>query len=253
VGYLVAAGKSGDRIRRTLVRIFPDLAIPNNTRFERVKETAPNITLLELFRSGRATGTLLLWASFFFAFMILVTNSAWSPILLRRVGIAPEHSALALALFNFGALFGSAAAGWLLSRFGTLRLLPPTLVLGAMAYAVVGWSAPSFDAVMMAEGLSGLLLGCASSGLIALAAIFYPVAIRSTGVGWATGIGRLGSFTGPLLVGQLVGAQWDVRTIFASVGGLVLISALSSALMALLPPAGLPDALPAATHTSLHA
>jgi len=253
VGYLVAAGKPGDRIRRTLVRIFPDLAMPNNTRFERVQESAPNITLLELFRSGRATGTLLLWASFFFAFMILVTNSAWSPILLRRVGIAPEHSALALALFNFGSLFGSAAAGWLLSRFGTLRVLPPTLVLGALAYAMVGWSAPSFDAVMVAEGLSGLLLGCASSGLIALAAIFYPVSIRSTGVGWATGMGRLGSFSGPLLVGQLVGAQWDVRTIFASVGGLVLISALSSALMALLPPAGVADALPAAAHTSLHA
>ena len=57
----------------------------------------------------------------------------------------------------------------------------------------------------------------------------------------------------PLLVGQLVGAQWDVRTIFASVGGLVLISALSSAVMALRPPAGVADALPAAAHTSLHA
>ena len=253
VSFLVATGKSRDRIGRTLRRIFPDVTTTGETRFELVRESAPRATVLELFGSGRAAGTLLLWASFFFAFMILVTNSAWSPILLRRVGIAAEQSALALALFNFGSLFGSAAAGMLLNRFGILRVLPPTLVLGALAYAMVGWSAPSFGSVMMAEGLFGLLLGCASSGLIALSAIYYPVAIRSTGVGWATGMGRLGSFVGPLAVGQMVGAQWDVPAVFAVLGGSVLIGAVASALMALVPKANTADALAAATNASVHA
>ena len=253
VSFLVATGKSRDRIGRTLRRIFPDVTTTHETRFELARESAPKATVLELFGSGRAAGTLLLWASFFFAFMILVTNSAWSPILLRRVGIAAEQSALALALFNFGSLFGSAAAGMLLNRFGILRVLPPTLVLGALAYAMVGWSAPSFGSVMMAEGLFGLLLGCASSGLIALSAIYYPVAIRSTGVGWATGMGRFGSFVGPLAVGQMVGAQWDVPAVFAVLGGSVLIGAVASALMALVPKANTADALAAATNASVHA
>ena len=253
VSFLVATGKSEYRIGRTLRRIFPDVSTAGEIRFEFVKEIAPRATLPQLFRSGRAAVTLLLWASFFFAFMILVTNSSWSPILLRRVGIAAEQSALALALFNFGSLFGSAAAGMLLNRFGTLRVLPPTLTLGALAYATVGWSAPSLDAVMIAQGLFGLLLGCASSGLIALSAIYYPVAIRSTGVGWATGIGRLGSVAGPLAVGQMVGAQWDVPTIFLAVGGSVLIGAAASALMGLLPRAGATDALAATPTASLHA
>jgi AAHS family 4-hydroxybenzoate transporter-like MFS transporter len=253
VSFLVATGKSRDRIGRTLRRIFPDVTTTGETRFELVRESSPRATVLELFGSGRAAGTLLLWASFFFAFMILVTNSSWSPILLRRVGIAAEQSALALALYNFGSLFGSAAAGMLLNRFGILRVLPPTLTLGAVAYAMVGWSAPSFGSVMMAEGLFGLLLGCASSGLIALSAIYYPVAIRSTGVGWATGMGRLGSFVGPLAVAQMVGAQWDVPTIFAALGGSVLIGAVASALMALLPKASAPDALTAATSASVRA
>ncbi len=253
VSFLVATGKSEYRIGRTLRRIFPDVSTAGEIRFEFVKEIGPRATLPQLFRSGRAAVTLLLWASFFFAFMILVTNSSWSPILLRRVGIAAEQSALALALFNFGSLFGSAAAGMLLNRFGTLRVLPPTLTLGALAYATVGWSAPSLDAVMIAQGLFGLLLGCASSGLIALSAIYYPVAIRSTGVGWATGIGRLGSVAGPLAVGQMVGAQWDVPTIFLTVGGSVLIGAAASALMGLLPRAGATDALAATPTASLHA
>jgi AAHS family 4-hydroxybenzoate transporter-like MFS transporter len=203
-----------------------------------------------LFRSGRATGTLLLWVSFFFAFMILVTNSAWTPILLRRVGIAPEQTALALALFNFGSLFGSAAAGALLEKYGALRVLPSTLALGALAYVAVGWSAPSLGAVMTAEGLFGLLLGCGSSGLIALSAITYPIAIRSTGVGWATGIGRLGSVAGPLAVGQMAGAQWEVSTIFLAAGGSVLIGAAASALMGLLPRAYTPEAPAVVSPTS---
>jgi AAHS family 4-hydroxybenzoate transporter-like MFS transporter len=253
VSFLVAAGTSEDRISGALRRVFPDVSIAGETRYELASEIAPRTTVLELFRSGRTVGTLLLWASFFFAFMILVTNSSWSPILLRRVGIAPEQTALALALFNFGSLFGSAAAGMLLSRFGVLRVLSPTLMLGAMAYATVGWSAPSLDAVMVAEGLFGLLLGCASSGLIALAAIYYPVVIRSTGVGWATGIGRLGSVAGPLAVGQMVSAQWGVPTIFLAAGGSVLIGAAASALMGLLPRADIQQALVSAPTASSRA
>ena len=232
---MVASGKSSEQIGRTLRRIFPDLSITADTRFEFAREIVPKATVAELFRSGRAVGTLLLWVSFFFAFMILVTNSAWTPILLRRAGIAAEQSALALALFNFGSLIGSAAAGVLLHRFGVLRVLAPTLALGALAYVMVGRSVPSFEAVLFAQGSFGLLLGCASSGLIALSAIYYPITIRSTGVGWATAIGRLGSVTGPLAVGQMVGAQWGVPTIFAVAGGSVLIGAAASTVMGLRP------------------
>jgi AAHS family 4-hydroxybenzoate transporter-like MFS transporter len=252
VSFLVAAGRPADRIGGTLRRIFPDLSLPDATRFEFAREAAPTAGVGDLFRSGRALATPLLWISFFFAFMILVTNSSWSPILLRRVGIAPEQTALALALYNFGSLFGSAAAGWLLGRFGVLRVLPPTLALGGLTYVTVGWAAPSLMAVMAAQGVFGLLLGCGSSGLIALSAITYPVTIRSTGVGWATAIGRLGSMTGPLVVGQMVGAQWDVPTIFATAGGSVLIGAVACAAMSLLPRAALAET-PAAATASSHA
>jgi hypothetical protein len=54
------------------------------------------------------------------------------------------------------------------------------------------------------HGLFGAFMGGGSSGLIALAAIYYPTTIRSTGVGWAMGMGRVGSFVGPLAVGSLV-------------------------------------------------
>ena len=45
----------------------------------------------------------------------------------------------------------------------------------------------------------------AQNGANALSAEVYPTAIRSTGVGWAFGVGRIGSILGPTLGGMLVG------------------------------------------------
>jgi AAHS family 4-hydroxybenzoate transporter-like MFS transporter len=63
-----------------------------------------------------------------------------------------------------------------------------------------------------------LLLGClvqgAQAGLNALSATFYPTQIRSTGVGWALGVGRLGSIIGPILGGVMVSHDWTLQEIF---------------------------------------
>jgi AAHS family 4-hydroxybenzoate transporter-like MFS transporter len=49
---------------------------------------------------------------------------------------------------------------------------------------------------------------------VALAAVFYPDEIRSTGVGWALGIGRLGGIFSPLIVGAALADGLKPRTLF---------------------------------------
>lgn len=227
--FMVARRYPAARVARTLRRVFPDFPGDGAPRFTVDRgAAAPRAAARDLFAGGRGFGTLLLWVSFFFAFLSLVTNSSWSPILLKGLGVPPETTAVALAGYNFGSLFGSAAAGALVARFGPARVLPLALALGAASYAAVGWSAPSVAGITAAEALFGLTMGCASSGLIALSAVFYPVAVRSTGVGWATAVGRVGSFAGPLAVGLLVGAHWSVAAVFAVVAAAVLIGAAAS-------------------------
>jgi AAHS family 4-hydroxybenzoate transporter-like MFS transporter len=46
----------------------------------------------------------------------------------------------------------------------------------------------------------------AQNGANAMAAEVYPTEARSTGVGWALGIGRIGSILGPNVGAMLVGA-----------------------------------------------
>jgi MFS transporter, AAHS family, 4-hydroxybenzoate transporter len=181
-----------------------------------------------LFGLDRLGNTILLWSSFFFTFMILVTNSAWTPTLLRARGSPIEHIGFVLAAFNFCALVGSSSAGLLLARFGILAVLPGSVAGSAIAYALAGYGAPSFAAITICQGLFGLFAGCASSGLIAFAATLYPAAFRATGVGYAMAAGRCGSIVGPLVVGNLVGARWSTPDIFFVMGALVMLGALAT-------------------------
>jgi MFS transporter, AAHS family, 4-hydroxybenzoate transporter len=120
-----------------------------------------------------------------------------------------------------------------ISRLGVVSVLPLSCIGGALAIGSVGYAAHWVLLVTFLQGLFGLFLGCASSGLIVLAALFYPTAIRSTGVGWSMGMGRIGSFVGPLAVGALVGEKWPIDSVFVAVGGPALIAALTTALVGL--------------------
>jgi MFS family permease len=75
-------------------------------------------------------------------------------------------------------------------------------------------------------GLAGFFLGVASSGLIALAPLLYATALRSTGVGWAMGLGRLGSFVGTLAIGLLFSRGWQVDDSFVAIGAPALCAAI---------------------------
>jgi MFS transporter, AAHS family, 4-hydroxybenzoate transporter len=230
VGYLVYSGAPSARIAALLSRICGEEISPR-TRFVLGEEPAARGGVRQLFGRGRAAGTLLLWVSCFVAYLQLVTNSAWSPTLLSHVGVPAQQSALAMAAFNFGSLLGTAAAGWLLTRLGGARLLPLLLAGTVVAYGLVGYAAPSIRMIVLLEGLVGLLLGSATAALIALSAIFYPAPIRSTGIGWAMGVGRAGSFLGPLVVGALLAAGWTVAAIFALLAAPALLAAVTAGLI----------------------
>ena len=83
--------------------------------------------------------------------------------------------------------------------------------------------------------LIGLFVGMGGSGAIALAALTYPTAIRSSGVGWAMAMGRLGAVVGPMLGGLLLGLHWSADQILLVIAVPELIGALCVALIRKLP------------------
>ena len=210
------------RAQAVVRRLDPALAT-QPIRLTAAVEKLKGAGLPSLFTQGRAAGTALLWLIMFMAFGTTTVIVLLSPTLFRSSGLPLSTAALLVGLNNFVGVAGMAGAGRLVERFGPMVLVP-AFMLGAATLAVMGTVASSFwlSAVCMAVLGVTVLLG--ASGGIALAATSYPTAIRSTGVGWAMGMGRLGQVCSPLIVGVMLRADWTTPHIL---GAMALLPALA--------------------------
>ena len=122
-----------------------------------------------------------------------------------------------------------AMPGLLIDRHGRAAL--------ALHYAAGSCSsAPSLFKMSYASGrrnlFAGLTIVSAKTGANASAGKLYPARMRTSGIGWALGIGRLGGIAAPALGGYLLLIGLPPREIFLSACGFALIAAISAALLA---------------------
>lgn len=229
--FLLAKGDAQEKIRALVRRMRPEL--PAAARYIADEERLTGAPLKHLFTEGRAANTLLLWIAFFGAFGTLALAVVWTPVLLRENGVAPGEAGIALGIHGIGALIGMASAGRLMERFGVATVLVPALVIGAAATASLGYASSSVSQMSAAMALVGLSVGMGASGAIALASLIYPTMVRSSGVGFAMGIGRFGQVVAPLFAGAVASAGWSGAQLFLSIAlaplaGAVAIAVISS-------------------------
>lgn len=213
------------RLARLVDSMFGS-TVAAGTRFYSTEVAPAGMPVKHLFTEGRALGTLLLWVPFFMGFGTLTVVVLWTPTLLGMYGISPAATAQVVAFNGLGAAIGMAAAGSLMQRFGVVKTLTPAFLLGALATIALGHEAASVPLASLFTGLVGLFVGLGVAGAVALASLVYPDAIRSTGAGWAMGMGRIGQTLAPLLAGALLGKQWSVPDIMLVIGLAPAIAAL---------------------------
>lgn len=226
VSFLLTRGLDPGAVRRIVHRIAPEIPASADTRYVVNEEKLPGAPMKHLFTEGRAALTFLLWVPFFTSFMILIFTTSWIPTLLRAGGLSVAQAGLAIALNSLGSFVGSGSVGRLMDRYGRYAVLVPAFVLAALATGVLGFSTATFTTAATAITLSGFFAGASQTGVIALAAVVYPVAIRSTGVGWAMAIGRLGAVVGPVLGGIFLGWHWPVDQIVLCIAAPALLGAI---------------------------
>jgi AAHS family 4-hydroxybenzoate transporter-like MFS transporter len=226
VRFLLARNIRQDEVRRTLERIMPG-ELPAGVELVAPPDPArQGVPVTHLFTEGRAIPTVLLWVPFFMVFMILVTVTFWTPTVLNSVGFSLSAAALIVGLNNLGSVIASAMSGWLVHRGGAFRILIPGFILGGLCLAWFGQATSSVLVLSIASFFAGFFVGGTGTGLIAVAAGMYPTSIRSTGIGWAMGMGRVGQFFGPFLTGLLVGLGYKVGGIFYAAAVPCFIGAL---------------------------
>ncbi|MBT81622.1 MAG: MFS transporter [Alteromonadaceae bacterium] len=177
-------------------------------------EATTSAGLSALLTSNLRSATLLLWLAFMMAFASLYFLLSWVVKLAVDAGLPVEDAMLAGISLNLGAFFGSVLLGWLSSKMGLIRVISVFFILGAIASVVYGTVDMNVAGAIVAIFILMFFVQGGFTGLYAVAARLYPTSIRTTGVGWAIGAGRVGAVSGPALAGVLIGAGIPVGWMF---------------------------------------
>jgi MFS transporter, AAHS family, 4-hydroxybenzoate transporter len=222
--FLVRARAEPERIWR-VVRRFDTTLPDRGPRAFTTEAEAKRSAVGSLFQSGRTLGTLLLWLVFVLNLAEFYALQSWLPTILTGLGHSLNTVALATSLTTVGGIVAAFVIGPAMDRLGPYGSLAAVYFAGVLFVGLLGHavSAPSW-ALLTAAFCAGFCISGAQKSVIALAAIFYPTPIRSTGVGWALGIGRLGGIGGPLLVGALLACQLSVANLFYAAAVPMLLS-----------------------------
>jgi MFS transporter, AAHS family, 4-hydroxybenzoate transporter len=217
VRFLKIRGGNEEQARRILAQIWPASAHPDiRLAVETSSNTNSRFPVVELFRDGRRAVTPLLWTAYFMNLLVLYFVVSWIPALLRASGFSNSTGVLAISLFGCGGIIGSLTQGWFGRQFKPHRILVIEFVIFIALTLTLAIAKLDLTVVAIAAFGIGWVIQGAQAGLNVFAATIYPTIVRSTGIGWGLGVGRIGSIVGPLLGGWALLAGWSSRQIFAA-------------------------------------
>ena len=170
-------------------------------------------SVLELFREGRLLGTLCLWLAFFCCLLMVYALGSWLPKLMANAGYSLGSSLSFMLALNFGGMAGAILGGWLGDRFNLSKVMVGFFLAAAVSISLLGFKSPT-PLLYLLIFIAGATTIGTQILLYAGTAQYYGLSIRSTGLGWASGIGRNGAIVGPLLGGALMTAQLPLQLNF---------------------------------------
>lgn len=179
----------------------------------KAKAKPEDAKLSALFTSEFKMSTWQLWSALFLSFTTLYFLMNWIPKLATNAGLSMELAIYSGTIFNLGAIVGIPVQGYFSSRFGLKKSIGTLLLITAVLLGIFGLFSGS-NLILVVLFFLGFGVQGSFVGLYAVAARMYPTAFRSTGVGWAIGMGRLGGIIGPVLGGLLVGLGFGMGQSF---------------------------------------
>jgi AAHS family 4-hydroxybenzoate transporter-like MFS transporter len=227
VRFLALTGRANARVAQLLGLINPKAAFAAATQFVVHEPELTGIPVLHLFKDGRTLVTLLLWVVFFMSLLDLYFLSNWLPTVLNDLGASVSGAAAIGSMLQVGGVVGTFALGSIIDRF-SFRALALVYFIAVFAVGAIGQLGHSVVFVALAIFAAGFCIVGGQIAANALAAAFYPTSVRATGVGWALGIGRVGSIIGPLVGGALLTMKWSTAEVFMAAAVAALCAAIAA-------------------------
>lgn len=226
--YLIA--HHDDRHLREIVqRIEPSLKLSAQDQFV-VPPSAKGqgVPIARLFQEGRGLSTLMFWVAFFTGLFMIYALSSWLTKLMAMSGYSLGSALSFVVALNLGAMFGAIVGGWLADKFHIKWVLVTMYALGGLFLYLM--TVPmSTDMLYLVIAAVGACSTGAQIVAYAYSGQFYPMSIRSTGIGMAAGVGRTGAILAPLLIGLIVSLKLPLEQNFLVIGAAGVIGAVALA------------------------
>ena len=184
----------------------------------------------KLFQDGRGFSTLMFWVTFFMCLFMVYALSSWLTKLMAGAGYSLGSALTFVLVLNFGAMLGAVGGGWLADRFHIKYVLVGMYALAAVSISLLGFKVPT-EVLFLLVGLTGASTIGTQIVTYAYAGQFYPMAIRSTGIGWASGVGRSGAILAPIVIGTLVGMALPLEQNFMAIAIPAVIAMIAASMI----------------------
>jgi AAHS family 4-hydroxybenzoate transporter-like MFS transporter len=182
-----------------------------------------------IFGRGYLLQTLLLWVIFFCSLLNLFLFGYWMPTVFKLMGMAPAQAVFASSLRDCGAIFAAFYLGWAIDHVGPERSLALHYAVGAVFIGMIALVAMPYLLLLAMTFFAGMTIIGSQTGANATCGKLYPARMRTSGLGWALGIGRLGGIVAPVLGGYLLTLGLPPTEIFLCACGFAILAALATA------------------------
>jgi MFS transporter, AAHS family, benzoate transport protein len=228
LSYLLKKQNQKD-LQKVVRDMEPSIRMDQTVEFtQTIKANDSKPAIAQLFQEGRALSTFMFWGAYFTGLFMVYALSTWLTKLMAMSGYSLGSALSFVIALNIGAVIGAVGGGWLADKFHIKWVLVTMYAMGSVfLYMMTLPMATEMLYVVIA------VVGACTTGaqIVAYAYCgqFYPSSIRSTGIGMAAGIGRMGAILAPLLIGFIVALNLPIQQNFMviSLAGLIGAVALS--------------------------
>ena len=212
IGTLVTK-KDDKGIQKILIKVNADYQPSDNETFVLNKPKQDSSPVKNLFTEKRGFLTVMIWLTYFMSLLMIYGLNTWLPKFMTEAGFPLGSSLSFLLALNVGATVGAILMGWLADRWGVGRALILFFVIAAISITSLGYATNMVLLYVMVA-----IAGAATVGTQNLThsytSQFYPITIRSTALGWALAVGRIGGILGPTIGGILLASNLTLQLNF---------------------------------------
>ena len=244
LAFRVSRNPQDVRIPATIKAIDPMVPVHGGEVFHMGEAPPPRRDLgpLALLQKRYIVQTIILWVACFLALGNIALLASWVATFFQELGGIPIQDFAISAMIAFaGGAIGTLTMGFLMDRVNPYWLITAFFLVEAVALYMMGqlpFGTIGFLAAMIAWQYTQV---GGQTGINALATLSYPPEMRSSGIGWAGGWGRVsGMVLAPFAGAMALRMMLPLETIMALVASIAVVVAGLIFLLGIVAPALLP-------------